>query len=175
MIKVFNKLIAAAALLLASNTAFAGLIIQQDIVSEGSGVIGSITYNTANGQDDGFGFIEMDQWEEFSFFGFNLDPNASFLFLATIDSFDTGAGLIDLVFDVNDDYVAEPWAFNGSVGELFNPGATGLVDVFDPGNSGIIAFFDDVYFGNVNYVSEPGTIALFLVIVAGMMVRSRRA
>ena len=56
-----SKLFAAATLLLLSNTAFAGLIIQQDIISDSNGVIGSITYDTSTGVDDGFGFVEMAQ------------------------------------------------------------------------------------------------------------------
>ena len=174
MTKLMSKLFAAATLLLLSNTAFAGLIIQQDIISDSNGVIGSITYDTSTGVDDGFGFVEMEEWEAFSFFGYDMDPAFTFEFVATIDSFDFAGGLIDLVFDINDIFAADPWAYNGTVGDLLN-GDQGLVDVFDPDNAGIIAFFDDVYFGQVNYVSEPTTMALFLVVVAGMLVRTRRA
>lgn len=174
MTKFINKLIAAATLLLLSNTAAAGLIIQQDIISDSNGVIGSITYDVSAGTDDGFGLVDIFEWEEFSFFGYNMDPAFAFEFFATIDTFDLSAGLIDLSFDINDDFAAEPWAYNGSVGELLN-GDQGVVDIFDPANANLIVFFDDVYFGNVNYVSEPATMALFLVVVAGMLVRTRRA
>jgi len=180
---MLNKLILRALLSIVLAFSFTGAnaaLITQDIISESEGVIGSITINTWSAENAGSGLSDVFVWEEFSIWGWDMevpalpDPNQ---FLASFNTDDLFSGIQDLYFDLNDDFVLYPYAYNGSIGDVFNPGATGFIDVFDINVSPteLVGFYSDVYFGDATVVPTPATLVLFLTAVAGLVVRRKIA
>ncbi|GAW97852.1 MULTISPECIES: PEP-CTERM sorting domain-containing protein [Colwellia] len=181
---MLNKLVLRALFSVSLAFSFVGVtnaaLITQDIISDTKGVIGSITINTWPAEDAGDGLSNVFVWEEFSIWGWDMQAPAiadGFQFFATFDSTDLTAGIQDLYFDLDDDYAAYPYAYSGSVGDIFNSGATGYVNVFDDNPSAPVleGFYTDVYLGKATVVPTPATLVLFLTAIAGLASRRKKS
>ena len=173
---MLNKILIKAALTLSlalSATGFANAaLMTQDILNDGN-VIGSITIDTTPSTDVGGGYRSVDSFESFSLFGYNLvnpDDALGQFFSADFLGMDLHAGIDFMSFDVNDDWAAEPWAFQGEFVAGIDSNA---VDIFDVNTGGFVAFFDQISFGEVSVVPVPATVFLFLAGVAGVATRRR--
>lgn len=180
---MINKLILPALLsitLAFSFTSANAALITQDIISESEGIIGSITINTSSAESGDYGLSDVLVWEEFSLFGWDMQaltlPDAN-QFIASFNTDDLFSGIQDLYFDLNDDFAAYPYSYNGSVGDIFNPGATGFIDIFDDvaNPAQLVEFYSDVYFGEATVVPTPATLILFLTAVVGLVVRRKNS
>ncbi len=174
---MLNKLVLRVLLSLTIAVSFVGLanatLITQEFISDATGdVIGSITINTEPSEDAGFGLKNVFIWEEFEFFGLDMQPPSladGSQFYASFDSFDFSLGIQDLQFDLND--VFDLYAWNGAAF-----GGFGGVDIFaspngDPSFSGYIEFT----LGQASIVPTPATLVLFLTAITALAARRKNS
>ena len=174
MLKSF--VIALSALMLsvvcAPQSAIAGPILTQEFVAEDSAgnvfTVGSISFDVTKLDEFVPGTGDLLEWQSFTLFGMEIDP--SFFYVSLIfNPDDIFAGLEFFSFDVND--VSLSYAFQGFY-DLFDQGLSPLLAVTDLA-SGDYVEFTGFMPGAASVVSAPASAWLFVIALAGLVLRRR--
>jgi hypothetical protein len=178
--KYFKNALLAATLAVASLglTSFSAnaILITQDILITDSFVspdefrLATVTIDV----DDsllGMGDISVFVFASFTdFFGDELGE--VFDFEAVVDGNDIFAGIQFLVFDIDDTFLADIWAYSGVIDAALAPDVN-FAEVFEVNTNSLVLLSETARLGQATFVPEPSTIALFGLALVAMGLRRR--